>query len=171
MSLLDVRNVTVRFGGLTALESVSLAVEQGEIFALVGPNGAGKSTLFNAISRFYEPASGEIWLEGDSLLARSPSEIAALGIARTFQNIELFERSTVLENLLIGRHTRRKPPSRRRSSSPRRSGGKRSRIGTRSSALSISWTFSPTGTKGSRASPTASARSWRSAGRSPWVRN
>lgn len=108
MSLLDVRNVTVRFGGLTALEDVSFDVEEGEIFALVGPNGAGKSTLFNVISRFHQPASGDVRLDGESILHRPPSEMAALGIARTFQNIELFERSTVLENLLIGRHTRRK---------------------------------------------------------------
>ena len=108
MSLLGVRNVTVRFGGLTALEDVSFDVEEGEIFALVGPNGAGKSTLFNVISRFHEPASGDVRLDGANILDRSPSEMAALGIARTFQNIELFERSTVLENLLIGRHTRRK---------------------------------------------------------------
>ena len=108
MSLLDVRNVTVRFGGLTALDNVSFGVEEGEIFALVGPNGAGKSTVFNVISRFHEPASGDLRLDGESILHRSSSEIAALGIARTFQNIELFERSTVLENLLIGRHTRRK---------------------------------------------------------------
>ena len=108
MSLLDVRNVTVRFGGLTALDNVSFGVEEGEVFALVGPNGAGKSTVFNVISRFHEPASGDLRLDGESILHRSPSEMAALGIARTFQNIELFERSTVLENLLIGRHTRRK---------------------------------------------------------------
>ncbi len=107
MSLLDVRNVTVRFGGLTALEDVSFDVGEGEIFALVGPNGAGKSTLFNVISRFHEPVSGDVRLDGTGILDRSPAEMAALGVARTFQNIELFERSTVLENLLIGRHTRR----------------------------------------------------------------
>ncbi len=108
MTLLEVRDATVRFGGLTALEGVSCAVERGEIFAIVGPNGAGKSTLFNLISRFYQPASGDVRFEGESILTRSPSDIAALGIARTFQNIELFERSTVLQNLLIGRHTRRR---------------------------------------------------------------
>ncbi len=108
MSFLDIRDVTVRFGGVTALEGVSCAVEQGEIFAIVGPNGAGKSTLFNLISRFCEPASGDVLFDGASILGRSPSGIAALGIARTFQNIELFERSTVLQNLLIGRHTCRR---------------------------------------------------------------
>ncbi len=108
MSFLEVRDATVRFGGLCALEGVSCAVERGEIFAVVGPNGAGKSTLFNLISRFYQPESGDVRFEGESILGRSPPEVAALGIARTFQNIELFERSTVLQNLLIGRHTRRR---------------------------------------------------------------
>ena len=108
MSLLEISDATVRFGGVTALEGVCCAVEQGEIFAIVGPNGAGKSTLFNLISRFCEPAAGDVRFEGASILGRSPPGIAALGIARTFQNIELFERSTVLQNLLIGRHTRRR---------------------------------------------------------------
>ena len=91
MSFLEILDATVRFGGLTALEKVSCAVEQGEIFAIVGPNGAGKSTLFNLISRFYEPESGDVRLEGESILGRTPPEIAALGIARSSQNIELFE--------------------------------------------------------------------------------
>ena len=108
MSLLEVSDATVRFGGVTALDRVSFAVDRGEIFAIVGPNGAGKSTLFNLISRFCEPASGEVRFEGEAISGFSPPGIAALGIARTFQNIELFERSTVLQNLLIGRHTRRR---------------------------------------------------------------
>ena len=108
MSLLEVRDVTLRFGGVKALDGVSFAVEEGEIFAIVGPNGAGKSTLFNLISRFYAPAAGDIRFEGESILGRAPSGIAALGIARTFQNIELYEHSTVLQNLLVGRHTRRR---------------------------------------------------------------
>ena len=107
MSLLDVRDVTIRFGGVTALADVSFSVEPGEIFAIVGPNGAGKSTLFNLISRFCEPESGDVRLDGASLLDRAPADMAPLGVARTFQNIDLFETSTVLENLLIGRHTRR----------------------------------------------------------------
>ena len=108
MSLLDVRDVTIRFGGVTALANVSFNVEPGEIFAIVGPNGAGKSTLFNLISRFCEPESGEVRLDGASILDRRPADMASLGIARTFQNIDLFEASTVLQNLLIGRHTRRR---------------------------------------------------------------
>ncbi len=107
MSLLDVRDVTIRFGGVTALADVSFSVEPGEIFAIVGPNGAGKSTLFNLISRFCEPESGDVRLDGASLLDLAPADMAPLGVARTFQNIDLFETSTVLDNLLIGRHTRR----------------------------------------------------------------
>lgn len=108
MSLLEIRDVSVRFGGVNALRRVSFSVEQGEVFAIVGPNGAGKSTLFNLISRFCEPAEGDVRFEGESILDRPASGIAALGIGRTFQNIELFELSTVLENLLIGRHVRRR---------------------------------------------------------------
>ncbi len=107
MSLLEVDGVTVHFGGVAALERVSFTVEPGEIFAIVGPNGAGKSTLFNLISRFHEPEEGDLRFDGESLLRRVASGIAGLGIARTFQNIELFEHSSVLQNLLIGRHTRR----------------------------------------------------------------
>lgn len=103
MSLLELEHVTLKFGGLTAVNDVSFAVEQGEVFALVGPNGAGKSTLFNMISRFYTPAAGDIRFEGKSILGLPPSRISDLGIARTFQNIELFEHSTVLQNLLVGR--------------------------------------------------------------------
>ena len=108
MSLLEVREATLRFGGVTALEGISFDVEEGEVFAVVGPNGAGKSTLFNLISRFHDPDDGEIRFKGRSLLDCPPSGIAALGIARTFQNIDLFERSTVLENLLVGRHVHRR---------------------------------------------------------------
>ena len=108
MSLLEVREVTLRFGGVTALDRVSFELEAGEVFAIVGPNGAGKSTLFNLISRFHDPDRGEVRFAGRSLLGLPASGVAALGIARTFQNIELFERSTVLQNLLIGRHVRRR---------------------------------------------------------------
>ena len=107
MSLLEVQDVTLRFGGLTALDDVSFHVEAGEVFSIVGPNGAGKSTLFNLVSRFYEPDQGDVRFAGGSILNRSASEIAGLGIARTFQNIELFEYSTVLQNLLVARHTHR----------------------------------------------------------------
>ncbi len=108
MSLLELANVTLKFGGVTAVNDVSFSVEEGEVFALVGPNGAGKSTIFNMISRFYTPFEGDIRFEGQSLLNLSKHAIARLGIARTFQNIELFEQATVLQNLLVGRHTHRR---------------------------------------------------------------
>ena len=104
MSLLELDGVTLRFGGLVAVNNVSLAVSEGEVFAIVGPNGAGKSTIFNLVSRFYTPAEGDIRWQGESILGLKPSEVPSLGIARTFQNIELFERLTVLDNMLIGRH-------------------------------------------------------------------
>ena len=108
MSLLEIDNVTLRFGGVVAVDRVSFSVEEGEVFALVGPNGAGKSTVFNLISRFYDPAEGDIRFDGQSILSRRSNEIARLGIARTFQNIELFEQATVLQNLLVGRHRHRR---------------------------------------------------------------
>ncbi len=108
MSLLELKNVTLKFGGITAVDNVSFSVEEGEVFALVGPNGAGKSTIFNMISRFYTPFSGDILFEGKSILDKQAHEIASLGIARTFQNIELFEQASVLQNMLVGRHTKRR---------------------------------------------------------------
>jgi branched-chain amino acid transport system ATP-binding protein len=105
--LLSARNLSVRFGGVLAVNDVSFDVRRGEVFTLIGPNGAGKTTVFNLISRIYEPTSGEIHFEGRALADVAPHGIAQLGIARTFQNIELFEHATVLQNLLIGRHTHR----------------------------------------------------------------
>ena len=107
-ALLEVENVTLRFGGVTAVNQVSFNVQEGEVFALVGPNGAGKSTLFNLISRFYQPVEGDIRFQGESLLKLGSDQIARRGIARTFQNIELFDHATVLQNLLVGRHTHRR---------------------------------------------------------------
>jgi branched-chain amino acid transport system ATP-binding protein len=106
-TLLKARNLSVRFGGVKAVNDVSFDVEKGEVFTLIGPNGAGKTTVFNLISRIYTPTSGEIEFDGHPLAKHAPHEIAKLGIARTFQNIELFEHATVLQNLLIGRHTHR----------------------------------------------------------------
>ncbi|MFN3292148.1 MAG: ABC transporter ATP-binding protein [Gemmobacter sp.] len=108
MSLLDIRDVTLKFGGLTAVNALSLSVEEGQVFALVGPNGAGKSTVFNLISRFYTPVSGAIRFDGADLLALPAHRVPSLGIARTFQNIELFHQATVLQNLLVGRHRHRR---------------------------------------------------------------
>jgi branched-chain amino acid transport system ATP-binding protein len=104
---LSVSHLGVSFGGVRAVDNVSFEVRRGEVFTLIGPNGAGKTTVFNLISRLYTPSAGTIEFEGRPLLSRAPHEIAGLGIARTFQNIELFENATVLQNLLIGRHTHR----------------------------------------------------------------
>ena len=110
-ALLSARNLSVRFGGVLAVNNVSFDVKPGEVFTLIGPNGAGKTTVFNLISRIYTPTTGEIDYLGPQgmvkLTAQAPQDVAALGIARTFQNIELFEHASVLHNLLIGRHTHR----------------------------------------------------------------
>ena len=106
--LLSAKNLSLRFGGVLAVNQVSFDVRQGEIFTLIGPNGAGKTTVFNLISRIYAPSEGEIQYLGKKLTDEPPHNIAALGIARTFQNIELFEHASVLHNLLIGGHTHRK---------------------------------------------------------------
>jgi branched-chain amino acid transport system ATP-binding protein len=105
--LLSARDLSVRFGGVLAVSKVSFEVKRGEVFTLIGPNGAGKTTVFNLISRIYVPTTGEISFEGRNLAEAAPHEVAGMGIARTFQNIELFEHATVLQNLLIGRHTHR----------------------------------------------------------------
>ena len=109
--LLSAQNLSVRFGGVLAVNNVSFDVKQGEVFTLIGPNGAGKTTVFNLISRIYQPTQGRIDYRGPDgpiVLTEQPAHrIARLGIARTFQNIELFEHATVLQNLLIGRHTHR----------------------------------------------------------------
>ena len=111
-TLLSANNLSVRFGGVLAVNKVSFDVQPGEVFTLIGPNGAGKTTVFNLISRIYTPTTGEIDYLGPQGLIRLteqlPQSVAGLGIARTFQNIELFEHATVLHNLLIGRHTQRK---------------------------------------------------------------
>jgi branched-chain amino acid transport system ATP-binding protein len=106
-TLLSAKDLSVRFGGVLAVNRVSFDVKRGEVFTLIGPNGAGKTTVFNLISRIYVPTTGEIAFEGQPLSKVAPHDVARLGIARTFQNIELFEHATVLQNLLIGRHTHR----------------------------------------------------------------
>ena len=107
MALLELENVTRHFGGLVALDDMSLSVEQGEIAGLIGPNGAGKTTAFNVITRLYKPDSGTVAFDGESLLATPPHGVVRRGIARTFQNVELFETMTVRENVLVGAHSRR----------------------------------------------------------------
>jgi branched-chain amino acid transport system ATP-binding protein len=106
MALLEVRDVTLRFGGIVALDGVSFEVEEGHISGLIGPNGAGKTTAFNVITRLYRPDSGEVLLEGSSILRSPAHRIVRKGIARTFQNLQLFRTMTVLENVLVGGHSR-----------------------------------------------------------------
>jgi branched-chain amino acid transport system ATP-binding protein len=111
-ALLQARNLSMRFGGVLAVNQVSFDVQPGEVFTLIGPNGAGKTTVFNLISGIYTPTSGSIGLTDGprtvELTRRAPHQMASLGIARTFQNIELFEHATVLSNLLIGSHAHRR---------------------------------------------------------------
>jgi len=105
--LLSAHELSVRFGGVLAVNKVSFEVQQGEVFTLIGPNGAGKTTVFNLISRLYTPTSGHLTYQGRALNDMPAHSVAAVGIARTFQNIELFEHASVLQNLLIGRHVHR----------------------------------------------------------------
>jgi branched-chain amino acid transport system ATP-binding protein len=109
MALLSVRNVTRRFGGIVAIDDVSLDVEAGGIVGLIGPNGAGKTTLFNVVTRLYKPDLGELEFDGKSLLRTPPHRVVRRGIARTFQNVELFRTMTVVDNVLVGAHTRTRP--------------------------------------------------------------
>jgi len=104
--LLAVRDVSVRFGGIVALDGVSFDVHAGQVAGLIGPNGAGKTTLFNCLSRLYECNSGSITFDGHALLAEPRHRIAALGIGRTFQNVALFSKMSVLDNVMVGRHCR-----------------------------------------------------------------
>ncbi|MDE0255065.1 MAG: ATP-binding cassette domain-containing protein, partial [Rhodospirillaceae bacterium] len=103
-AVLSADDLTIRFGGLTAVDSVSFEVRECEVYTIVGPNGAGKTTIFNLISRIYDPTEGRIRFGGEDITEMPAHRIAGLGIARTFQNIELFEHATVLHNLLVGRH-------------------------------------------------------------------
>ncbi len=103
--LLGVRDVTVRFGGVVALNNLTFGIGEGEICALIGPNGAGKTTLFNVVSRVYDPTSGTVTYDGQDLLALDPHQIARVGVARTFQNLALWQGLSVLENVMVGMHT------------------------------------------------------------------
>lgn len=104
MSILETRNVTKRFGGLSAVNRVSVRIPEGSIFSIIGPNGAGKTTLFNCISGFYPPDEGDMRFQGNSLLGYSPDRVTRQGISRTYQNIRLFPAMTALENILVGAH-------------------------------------------------------------------
>jgi len=109
VALLSIRDVTRRFGGIVAIDEVSLDVDQGQIVGLIGPNGAGKTTLFNVITRLYKPDSGALDFDGKSLLRTPPHRVVRRGIARTFQNVELFKTMSVLDNVLVGAHTSTRP--------------------------------------------------------------
>jgi branched-chain amino acid transport system ATP-binding protein len=104
MTFFAARDIAIQFGGIKAVDAVTFDVNEGEVFSIIGPNGAGKTTIFNLISRIYNPTSGELTFNGQNITKVPPHEIASLGIARTFQNIELFAQATLLQNLLIGRH-------------------------------------------------------------------
>lgn len=100
----SVQDLTISFGGLTAVDNVSFAITRGSIFSIIGPNGAGKTTIFNCINGLYTPNSGKMIFKGEEITGLKPHKIARKGIARTFQNIELFSRMTTMENLMLGRH-------------------------------------------------------------------
>ena len=106
MPLLEVRDLSVRFGGVVALDRVSFSVDAGKVVAIIGPNGAGKTTLFNVITRVYRPSAGAILLDGGPILGLAPHQVIRHGLARTFQNLALFRSMTVLENVMVGYHSR-----------------------------------------------------------------
>ncbi|TDT18526.1 amino acid/amide ABC transporter ATP-binding protein 1 (HAAT family) [Ilumatobacter fluminis] len=108
MAMLEVEGITVRFGGLQALSSLSFTIDKGQIVGLIGPNGAGKTTLFNVISRIYDPTEGSVTFDGKDLLAIPPHKISREGAFRTFQNLALWPRMSVIENVMVGAHTKSK---------------------------------------------------------------
>lgn len=108
--LMDLKNITLRFGGVVAIKDISFDIREGEIRAIIGPNGAGKSSMLNVISGFYVPQEGEIWFEGKRRPAMKPYEVARLGLARTFQNIALFDGMSVLDNIMTGRLNKMNAP-------------------------------------------------------------
>lgn len=110
MALLEAKNITKQFGGLIAVNDVTLTIEKGSIVSVIGPNGAGKTTFFNVLTGIYKPDKGSITLDGHSLVNLRPDQITTLGISRTFQNIRLFNNMTVLENVLVGMHSRMHAP-------------------------------------------------------------
>ncbi len=105
MAMLDVNNITVRFGGIVALDGLSFTIDEGQICGLIGPNGAGKTTLFNVVSRIYDPTEGSVTFDGDNLLALQAHEISRKGVYRTFQNLALWPGLSVIENVMVGAHS------------------------------------------------------------------
>ena len=104
MALFEIKDLAIQFGGLKALDGISFAVEKGEVYAIIGPNGAGKTTLFNCINGIYQPSAGSITFKGKNIRGKKPDQVAKAGIARTFQNIELFNNMNTMENIMLGRH-------------------------------------------------------------------
>jgi branched-chain amino acid transport system ATP-binding protein len=107
-NILELTNLTKRFGGLVAVDSVSLQIRRGEVFALIGPNGAGKTTLFNSVTGLFQPTSGSVVFDGKEITGSKPHQVARAGIARTFQNIRLFDFMTAVDNVRVGHHVRMK---------------------------------------------------------------
>ena len=107
MPILELNECVKRFGGLLAVKDLNMALNEGDLYGLIGPNGAGKTTVFNLITGVYSPTSGSVMLEGKAIQGKRPSEIASLGISRTFQNIRLFQSMTVLDNVKLARHMRK----------------------------------------------------------------
>jgi branched-chain amino acid transport system ATP-binding protein len=108
MTFFAARGLTINFGGIRAVDDVSFEVEPGQVFTIIGPNGAGKTTIFNLVSRIYDPLKGRLVFQDEDITEVPPHQITGRGIARTFQNIELFEHATVLQNLLLGRHAHKR---------------------------------------------------------------
>ncbi len=104
MGYFSLENLSISFGGIKAVNNISFSVEKNEIFSIIGPNGSGKTTIFNLISGIYKPDGGAVIMEGEDMVGKTPDRIAQKGIARTFQNIELFANATVMDNLMLGRH-------------------------------------------------------------------
>ena len=104
--ILETRNIGIQFGGLKAVDNVNFKAEEGEITALIGPNGAGKTTLFNLIAGFYQPTSGKVYFKGQDITSLKPYQRTRIGLARTFQNINLFKDMSVMDNALVGQHCR-----------------------------------------------------------------
>ena len=171
-ALLAVQGVTIRFGGVTALEDVSFEVARGAICGLIGPNGAGKTTLFNCISRLYDPGAGSIVFDGRPLASCARHELASLGIARTFQNVALFSTMTVRENVCVGAHAMARGGFLANALATPLARREEAKIAERADAL-----IEEFGLKRSRRSPggracrSASASGWSSRARSPRVRS
>ncbi|MCK5311106.1 MAG: ATP-binding cassette domain-containing protein, partial [Desulfobacteraceae bacterium] len=108
MAQLELKNISVRFGGLHALSKLSFTIGQGKIVGLIGPNGAGKTTVFNVLTGVYQASEGDVLFDGESILGHNPHQIFKKGIARTFQNIRLFSKMTAMENAMVARHCRTK---------------------------------------------------------------